>query len=310
VSRSFQSHARVILRLGHSAAMLLAAAISTTVATTAIADPTGIASPADPALGANTVSDTPQATAEAPDRTGGAYTSPTLLFIPAGAVPAWNVRVIFSSEVQRPSDLNAAFRPGGGAELGLPAGITLGAGTDWVGGYGGNKVDLRQGLSPYFQARAHLLGRKDGVGWQLGTSATYKFVGFEGDPGEVELAVSLQYRKQHYELGLQGVLGQDFGDSHNHDGEVHAYAVYRVIPELALGLAGQARMSIAPPPASDPNGPPAYDDLIGGAIASLTLGRFQVGGLGGVSTVGIVPSQPSRLASPGALGQLFATARF
>jgi len=271
---------------------------------------TGALADSDPVPAAYAVSDTSHTTAEAPDRTGGAYTSPTLLFIPAGAVPAWNVRVIVSSEMQRPSDLNAAFRPGGGAELGLPAGITLGAGTDWVGGYSGNKVDLGQGLSPYFQARLHLLGRSDGVGWQLGTSATYKFVGFEGDPGEVEVAVSLQYRQARYEIGLQGVFGQDFGDSHNHDGEVHGYAVYRVIPQLALGVAGQGRFAIAPPPASDPNAPAADNDLIGGAIASLTVGRFQIGALGGVSTVGIAPTQPTALARAGGLGQLFATARF
>jgi hypothetical protein len=179
-----------------------------------------------------------------------------------------------------------------------------------VGGYPGGNVDFSQGLSPYAQARLHILGRQDGLGWQLGTSATYKFVGFQGDPGEVELALSLQYRRLRYEVGLQGVIGQDFGDSDNHDGEVHGYAVYRVIPELALGVAGQGRFAISPPAASDPDAPPADNDLIGGIIASLTLSRFQIGALGGVSTVGITPSRPTALATPGGLGQLFASARF
>src|SRR5271167_3966715 len=60
------------------------------------------------------------------DPTGGAYTSPTLLFIPAAAVPKWNVRVILSSAFQScsascalPSAADGAFQPGLGVELGL-----------------------------------------------------------------------------------------------------------------------------------------------------------------------------------------------
>ena len=65
----------------------------------------------------------------AEDPTGGAYVTPTLLFVPAGAVPKWNVRAIASTEVQSPSDVHAGVRPGLGAEVGLPGGLTLGAGT-------------------------------------------------------------------------------------------------------------------------------------------------------------------------------------
>src|SRR5271154_372748 len=68
------------------------------------------------------------------DPTGGAYTSPTLLFIPAGAMPVWNVRATVSTELQSPSDVHAGFRPGLGVELGLPVGFTVAAGTNWVGG--------------------------------------------------------------------------------------------------------------------------------------------------------------------------------
>ena len=245
----------------------------------------------------------PSETQEPEDRTGGAYTSPTLLFIPAAAVPAWNVRAILSSELQSPSDVHAGFRPGLGAELGLPAGFTFGVGTNWVGGDVNpdtNKTDFNLGLSPYAQLRFKILGARDGQGFLLGVSTTYKFVGFEGDPGEIELALSAQYRKPKYELGLQGVLGQDFADSHNHDGEVHAYAVYRVIPELALGAAGQVRIAIAP----DPDAPDSTYDVVGGAIANLTLGRYSVGALAGASTIGLAQGHT------GGLGQLFATARF
>ena len=52
-----------------------------------------------------------------------------------------------------------------------------------------------------------------------------------------------------------------------------------------------------------PRGETAYD-VVGGAIASLTLGRYQVGGLFGVSTLGLNQGQA------GALGQIFASARF
>jgi hypothetical protein len=239
----------------------------------------------------------------ADDPTGGAYTTPTLLFIPAAAVPKWNVRAIVSSELQSPSDVHAGFRPGLGAELGLPAGFTIAGGTNWVGGDvkpNTNASDFNLGISPYVQGRFHIYGRQDGQGLQLGTSLTYKFVGFEGDPGESELMMSAQYRQQHYELGLQGGLGQDFGDVHNHDGEVHGYAVYRFIPQLALGGAGQVRIAISRP-AGSPNS--AYD-VIGGAIGSLTIGRYQIGALGGASSIGLVQGQV------GALGQLFGTARF
>ena len=240
------------------------------------------------------------------DPTGGAYTTPTLLFIPAAAVPVWNVRAIVSSELQSPSDVHAGFRPGLGAELGLPAGITLGAGTNWVGGDvnpdTGN-TDFNLGISPYVQARVHLYGDADGRGLQLGTAAIYKFVGFEGDPGEIELALSAQYRQAFYELGLQGTLGQDFGDSNNHDGEVHAYALVRPIPQLGLGGAGQVRIAIAPP-VNDPSATPTHYDVVGGGIASLTLSRYQVGALAGASSLGLDQGHV------GALGQLFATARF
>jgi hypothetical protein len=239
------------------------------------------------------------------DPTGGAYTSPTLLFIPAGAVPVWNVRVTVLSEFQSPSESaaganpDAGIRPGLGLELGLPLGFTLGAGTDWVGGdvnVSGQK-DFNLGLSPFFQVRFHILGDSGGKGFQLGTSATYKFVGFEGDPGEVELALSGQYRADRFEAGLQAVIGKDFATT-DADAEAHAYALIRVVPELGLGVAGQVRDGIVIQP-----GETAYD-VIGGAIASLTLSRYQVGGLFGGSTIGLNQGQL------GALGQLFASARF
>jgi hypothetical protein len=241
-----------------------------------------------------------QATEEPVDPTGGAYTTPTLLFIPAGAVPKWNVRVIGSTEVQSPSGLNAGIRPGLGAEVGLPGGVTLSAGTNWVGGDvnpNTGTTEFNLGLSPYFQARYYLVGSTDGTGFQLGTSVTYKFVGFEGDPGEMEFALSSQYRARRFEAGLQGVIGKDLATT-DADGEVHAYALYRVVPQLGLGAAGQLRLAIV-----SQLGETTYD-TIGGSIASLTIDRYQVAALAGASTIGLAQGRA------GAFGQLFATTRF
>jgi hypothetical protein len=244
-----------------------------------------------------------QPTKSPDDPTGGAYTTPTLLFVPAAAVPAWTVRAIVSLDVQGPtapdrlaSGTSVGIAPGLGGEIGLPAGFTFGAGTNWVGG-DTSPMPVSAGISPYLQLRLHLLGDGDGHGFQLGTSATYKFVGFDGDPGEMELAFSAQYRHRLFEVGLQGVVGKDFAST-DADGEIHGYALYRVIPQLGIGAAGQARVAIVSQP-----GETTYD-ILSGAIASLTLGRWQVAALGGESTIGLDPGHV------GAFGELFATARF
>jgi hypothetical protein len=166
----------------------------------------------------------------------------------------------------------------------------------WVGG-DTSPTPVSGGLSPYFQLRFHILGDGNGQGIQLGTSAMYKFVGFQGDPGELEWAVSAQYRHRYFEVGLQGVIGKDFATT-DADSEFHAYVVYRPIPQLALGGASQVRIALISQP-----GETTYD-MIGGGIASLTLGGWQIAGLGGESTVGLNRGQV------GALGEVFGTARF
>jgi hypothetical protein len=246
----------------------------------------------------------------AADPTGGAFTAPTLLFTPSAAVPKWTVRVIASMDMQGPTAADrlavgtanapqqqpAGFQPGIGAELGLPAGFTVGAGSQWVGG-DTNPTPGYQGLSPYLQVRYHILGDESGQGFGLGSSLTYKFVGFEGDPGEMELAFSAQYRQRRFEVGLQAVVGKDFATT-DADSEGHAYAVYRVIPELALGVATQMRRAFVSQP-----GETKYD-VISGGIASLTLSRWQVGALVGESSVGLNQGQY------GFLGEVFGSARF
>jgi hypothetical protein len=250
------------------------------------------------------------------DPTGGAWTTPTLLFVPAGAVPTWNVRVITSLGVEGPTAPDrlaigtaatssktplaaVGLQPGIGGELGLPGGFTFGAGTDWVGG-DVSPTPASGGLSPYFQLRYHILGDVNGQGWQLGASVTYKFVGFQGDPGEMEWSVSTQYRHRLFEVGFQAVIGKDFATT-DADGELHVYAVVRPIPQLALGAAAQGRLGLVSQP-DEPRG-----DVVSGAIASLTLGRWQIAGLGGESTIGLNNGAQVRV---GALGQAFATARF
>ena len=234
----------------------------------------------DPAAAATGNADKPERV-PTNDPTGGAYTSPTLLFIPAAALPVWNVRVIASLDVQGPtapdrlaSGTSLGLLPGLGGELGLPGGFTIGAGTMWVGG-DTSPTPVSGGISPYAQLRYHALGPKDGQGFQLGASLTYKFVGFQGDPGEMELAVSGQYRRPRYEVGLQAVVGKDFA-SDDADAEAHVYALYRVVPELGVGVA-QGRFVSAS--CRIPDAEPSYD-VISGGIVSLTLGRWQLAALG------------------------------
>jgi hypothetical protein len=126
---------------------------------------------ADPAPDAPTQSG-PFARATVPDDpTGGAYTTPTLLFIPAAAVPTWNVRVITSLDVQGPTAPDrlavgtpsnglstVGFQPGIAGELGLPGGFTFGAGTIWVGGDPNTSPNAAGGLSS--ERPGHDLGRQ------------------------------------------------------------------------------------------------------------------------------------------------------
>ena len=263
------------------------------------------ASSAAPVARAVSVLDTTKAVE---DETGGAYTSPTLLFIPAAALPPWTVRVITNLDVQGPtapdrlaSGTSAGFQPGIGGELGLPAGFTVGAGTQWVGG-DTNSSPIGQGISPYLQLRYNIFGDKQtGQGFLLGTSLTYKFVGFQGDPGEMELAFSGQYRVSKFEVGLQGVFGKDFATVDS-DVEGHAYAVYRLIPQLAVGGTVQYRKGSYFFGPSQP-GDTTYD-IISGGIVSFTTGRWQAGALVGESTLGLNQGQA------GFLGQVFGSARF
>jgi hypothetical protein len=298
-------------RLYASAAAVAAFSLWTVIAhaddATAPDAPPGAPGPATtPTLDTGGAADEPRVKTD--DPTGGAYTSPTLLFVPAAAVPKWNARVIASTELQSPSDVHAAFRPGMGGELGLPGGFTIGAGTNWVGGdvnRSTGQTDAKLGISPYAQVRFHVLGAADGQGFQLGAGVHYKVVGFGGNPGEAELSVSAQYRHRKYEFGLQAVVGQELEEGDKHDGEMHAYAVYRVIPELALGAAGQVRTALGEEEAEkDALKVEKEFDAVGGAIASLTLGRYSLGALGGVSTLGLDRERA------GALAQLFGTARF
>jgi hypothetical protein len=67
---------------------------------------------------------------------------------------------------------------------------------------------------------------------------------------------------------------------------------------FGLGAAGQLREGLVSQP-----GETTYD-VVGGAIASLTIGRYQLGLLVGGSTIGLAQGQA------GALGQVFASAAF
>lgn len=234
------------------------------------------------------------------DRTGGASTTPTLIFTPAAALPAMTSRVTAGAEGQTTAGAYDKARPIVSAEVGLGRGFTVGAGSHWFGGDGAHDLS---GLSPYAQLRYQLFGSADGYGLLGGTSLTYKRIGYAGSQeSEAEGAFSLQYRKPTYELGAQGVFGQSFKDAGEHDVEGHGYGGYRVIPELLVGFAGQLRAGVGE---REANSPKATWDGLGGAMVSATLGVFQIGTLAGVSTIGLPTG--SRV-SPA--GQVFGSFRF
>lgn len=237
------------------------------------------------------------------DPTGGAYTPPTTLFVPAAALPTLNVRVTVGAYVQ-PAGTFDAVRPLVNAELGLGRGFTIAVGTTWFGGDPPNTVD---GLTPYAQVRYQLFGRRDGTGWQGGVSLTGKRVGWHNGDAELEASFSVQYRAARWEVGAQGTFGQSLVDGEEHDIEARAFAAWRVVPSFALGAAAQLRVDVG-------NESPEFEamlrarglaevDLIGGAIASYTYERWQVGALAGLSTVGLYENV-------GFIGQGFGSVRF
>ena len=238
------------------------------------------------------------------DPTGGAYTTPTLLFIPAGALPAWNVRVITAVDVQGPTPPDrlavgngrSALDQAWEARIGLPAGFTLGAGTSWVGGHEPNAPERSR---PVLISRLAIHIRRSRRRARLST----------GDVSDLQVCrVSGRSRRTGGRVlwpvpgkvlrgGLQPDYRKDFATT-DADGEIHAYALYRVIPQLGLGGAGQVRIGLVSQP-----GEITYD-VVGGAMASLTMGVWQIAGLVGASTLGLNQGQV------GGFGEAFATVRF
>jgi hypothetical protein len=237
------------------------------------------------------------------DPTGGAYTPPTTLFIPAAALPTLNVRVSIGAFVQPVGSFDAV-RPTVAAELGLGRGFTIALGSNWFGGDVANTVD---GMTPYAQVRYQLFGARDGMGWQGGVSLTGKRVGWHNGDAELEASFSAQYRARRWEVGAQGTFGQSLVDGEEHDLEARVYAAWRVVPSFAVGLSAQLRVDVG-------NESPALEamlrarglaeaDLIAGAMASYTYERWQVGALAGASTIGLYENV-------GFIGQGFGSVRF
>lgn len=233
-----------------------------------------------------TAQDAPADAQRFADPTGGAYTSPTPLFTPAAALPSLMPRLTVGTDVQSAGRLDPV-RPFINAELGLPAGFTIAAGTQW---FGGDQTGANN-LTPYGQIRYQIFGRADGMGLLGGASLTYKRVGFHGGENELEASFSMQYRTSRFEVGAQGTFGQSLESGDEHDIEARLYAAYRVIPSLALGLSGQLRGDIgeesAAVEAERARLGRSEFDLIGGATASYTISRWQFGALVGGSTLGL-----------------------
>lgn len=248
--------------------------------------------------------DAPSERVPTSDPTGGAYTSPTLLFTPAAALPSLNVRITTGVDLQTPSDAFYGVRPLLNAELGLPARFTLAGGTSWVGG---DALPTGDGFTPFAQVRYQIFGAADGLGALGGASLTYKRVGYRGGENELEASFSFQYRRARFELGAQGVFGQSLEEGEEHDLEARVYGAFRVVPQLAVGLSAQVRGDIGEEEGEEAGRPRVAGrnefDVIGGAMASFTSGRWQAGALVGASTIGMAERA-------GLLGQLFGSARF
>jgi hypothetical protein len=262
---------------------------------------------------AQTRTDAPPPPSRFADPTGGAFTSPTTLFTSAAAVPTLDVRGIAGTapylrdgSYPRISDLH------GVAQV-LGRGFTLGAGTTWFGGDSSNAFN---NINPYAQVRYQILGDASGTGPLLGASLTYKRIGYLGGENELEASVSFQYRRARFEAGVQGTFGQSLNNGSERDIEARVYAVGRPTPRLALGVAAQVRGDVGEEcTTSDEAACEAEErarlmtmqraefDLLGGAIASFTYERWQLGGLFGASTLGYYENV-------GLIAQAFGSVRF
>lgn len=239
------------------------------------------------------------------DPTGGADTSPTLLFVPAAALPSLNVRVITGVGFQAPAGQLDGVRPHLAGELGVGQGVTLAAGSRWFGGGDGDRSVLG-GLTPFGQVRLALFGDPHAPGLLGGAALTIKRVGYRDGEPELEAAFSLEARTPRLEAGANAVLGQSLAEAGEHDVELHLFGGVRPFPALLLGVSGQVRAGIGEEESAAGGGPrelEADTDLQGGAIASLTVGTWQLGTLVGASTLGLTDHA-------GLLVEVFGAVRF
>jgi hypothetical protein len=218
------------------------------------------------------------------DPTGGAYTSPTPLFTPAAALPAWMPRLTLGADVQPAGRLDPV-RPFFTAELGLGRGFTVAAGTQWLGG---EPPRLGDAIAPFAQVRYQLAGRADGLGWLASAAVTYKRVGYLGGENMAEASASLQYRARFVEAGVQGAFGQSLSDAGVRNLEARAYAALRPVAALALGVSAQVRGDVGDDEAPDEVQGRNDIDFVAGGTVSVTVSRWQFGALVGATSLGLV----------------------
>jgi hypothetical protein len=257
--------------------------------------PAPVVAPAVPLVPAGTDADA-EAARVTLARYGGPWSAPTLLFNPAGALPAWSGRVLVGAEYQTDIRGRDPIRPRLGVELGLPYRFTVELGARWLGGTG----EATERFSPTVAVRFQLFGRPDGMGLLGGLTARFKSTGFTGASSEMEFSYAMQYRAPRFDVGGEAVFGQAlFADER--DAEVRAYGTVRVHEMFAVGLGGQVRVGLGD---EDLAHGPGWD-LRGGLLASFTVERYQVGLLAGASNYRL----PSGVdLTP--FGQLFATCQF
>jgi hypothetical protein len=268
--------------------------MKTVLATILIGSALGFVSPATAAT-AKDADPTSEDTVTSSDRTA-ALSTPTPLVTPAVALAPGAARVLLGADLQRPGGTLDSIRPEFQGEVGVGHGVTVGAGSRWVGGDAGHAAN---GLAPWVQARLQLFG--NGLeGWSGGVGLAYKQIGFGGGERETEASFSATFRSRWLEAGGQAVFGQSLRDAGEHDLEGRVYGAYRVLPIVSLGLAAQLRAAVGE---VEPGANTRRADWLAGAIATAYFGGLQVGVLGGGSSVGLITGV-------GVVGQGFASYRF
>jgi hypothetical protein len=153
---------------------------------------------------------------------------------------------------------------------------------------------LAADVSGYFQSgqsgpaarvRFQILKQWD-AGLDLGVGVRFKTVGFHPDQGEVEIFLAAGRRWGRFELVVDGVIGFETGEGGGKDGELKAFAGYRVSDSVRLGVDSRLQAELGDDDeeaATTPPGVRDYDLTVGPALSWMVTKAIQVQLLAGVA---------------------------